>query len=445
MPRILLYTACMPAPEVRPTGYRYRSFRRLHAVLPTLIVAGATAAPSQDLVPHESRAVFNAVREALHEHYYDENLNGLDWGGVEGRYLDQFERARTPEQLRDLIREVLNLVDASHILVSAPDERALTSNILPFVFEHIEGRVFVSGILMPKSGSETSVRFGDEILEVDGADPSSMQPYSLRTNRSPAGNPYFGQSGSIAQVRIRRGDRELTLSLERGRRWSGFDVQRLESHRSGIGVVRLLSIGGDPADMDATLAEAFQHRALVLDLRNNGGGIDQVSQPLLSALVGPGREVDIRIPRETDGPLPVVDYAADPPADDSITELLQSGHRVRMLTSDSNRRFRGPVAVLIGPNTQSQAEAVAAVLKHNGRARLYGRRTAGALSGWQYGIALPFRVGGISIPWYNSAFAGGRVSYEGAGVPPDIEIRNSVSDFRTGNDRVLEAALASLQ
>ena len=70
-------------------------------------------APSQDLVPNESQSVFNAVGEALHEHFYDENLNGLDWGAVERRYLGQFEQARTAERLRDLIREVLNLVNAS--------------------------------------------------------------------------------------------------------------------------------------------------------------------------------------------------------------------------------------------------------------------------------------------------------------------------------------------
>ena len=298
---------------------------------------------------------------------------------------------------------------------------------------------------MPKSGDETPVRFGDEIVTVDGADPSVMRPFSLRTNRSPDGNPYFGQSGSIAQVRIRRGDRELTLRLKRGRRWSGFDVQRVDSHRSGVGVVRLLSIGGDPADMDTTLAEAFRHRAVVLDLRNNGGGIDQVSQPLLSTLMGPGREVEIRIPRESNGPLAVVDYAVDPPDDAAITELLNSGRRVRMLTSDSDRRFRGPVAVLIGPNTQSQAELVAAALKHNERARLYGRRTAGAINGWQLGISLPHGVGAISVPWFNCAFAGGRIYYDGVGVPPDIEIRNSAADFRVGYDRVLEAALAGLR
>lgn len=434
----------MPDPAVLPTGSRYRSGGRFRAVLPILVVVAATLAPSQDLAPHESRSVLNAVREALREHFYDENLNGLDWEAVERRYLGQFEQARTAERLRDLIRDVLNLVDASHTLVSAPEERALTSNILPFVFERIEGHVFVSGVLMPKLGAETPVRFGDEIVAVDGADPSGMQPFSLRTNRSPAGNPYFGQSGSIAQVRIRRGDRELTLSLKRGRRWTGFDVQRVDSHRSGVGVVRLLSIGGNPADMDTTLAEAFKHRALVLDLRNNGGGIDQASQPLLSALMGPGREVEIRIPRESDGPLPVADYAADPPDDAAITELLNNGRRVRMLTSDSERRFRGPVAVLIGPNTQSQAELVAAALKHNGRARLYGRRTAGALNGWQLGIKLPHGVGGLSVPWFNCAFAGGRVYYEGVGVPPDIEIRNSVADFRAGYDRVLETTLAGL-
>ena len=97
------------------------------------------------------------------------------------------------------------------------------------------------------------------------------------------------------------------------------------------------------------------------------------------------------------------------------------------------------------PNTLSQAEIVTAALKHNDRVRLYGRRTSGTSNGWQYGIGLPHGVGVIAVPWHNSAFAGGRVVYEGIGIPPDIEIRNSVADFRAGYDRVLEAALADLR
>ncbi len=271
-----------------------------------------------------------------------------------------------------------------------------------------------------------------------------MQPFTLRTNRSPIGNPYFGAAGSTAVVLVRRGARELTVQLERRRRWSGFKTQTLRSLPGDIAVLRLLTVG-DPVNLRTLLAEAFTHRALVLDLRNNGGGVDQASQPLLSALLGPGRVVDIRIPREIGDPFPVVDYDADPPDYADINDLLKSGHRVRMLTYEPVMRYEDAVAVLIGPNAQSQAEAVAAALKHNGRARLYGRRTAGAVNGSQLGIALPHGVGGISVPWYNSGFGDSQTEYEGVGVPPDVEIRNNVSDFAIGRDRVLEAALADLR
>lgn len=160
--------------------------------------------------------------------------------------------------------------------------------------------------------------------------------------------------------------------------------------------------------------------------------------------LGPGREVDIRIPRESEVSLPVTDYNADPPDFGAITDLLKSGHRVRMLTHDSVLRFEGPVAVLIGPATQSQAEIIAAALKHNDRAKLFGRRTAGAVNGWQLGISLPHDLGVISVPWFNRAFGGGRVVYEGVGVPPDVEVRSRPQDFETGRDRVLQAALADL-
>ena len=150
----------------------------LRLALLLLVTAAATMSQDQDLTPHQSRDVFNAVGEALHQHFYDEDLNGVDWTAVKGRYLHRFEQEGSAQQLRDLLREVLNLLDASHTGVSSPEERALTSNILPFVFERIDGRVFVSGVLRPKSGSAPPVWFGDEILEVDGAEPSGLQAYS---------------------------------------------------------------------------------------------------------------------------------------------------------------------------------------------------------------------------------------------------------------------------
>ena len=409
-----------------------------------LVWMSALPGLGQDLTSAQKRDVFEAIAQALHERFYDENLNGVDWIAVEEKYLPRFEAAADAAELRGLAREVLNLVDASHMLVSSREERSLSSNVLPFVFEHVDGRAFVSGVLEPTSGNLPAISFGDEILTVDGAAAFAMQPFTLRGNRSPVGNPYFGASGSTASVRLKHKGEERTVELARRRRWGGFKTQTLRSLPGGVALVTLLTIG-QPDALRALLEEAFSHRAVLFDLRNNGGGVDQASQPLLSALLGPGRTVDVRIPRELEGPLPAVDYQANPPDYAEINDLLESGHRVRMLTYEVPARFDGPVAVLIGPNTQSQAEAIAAALKHNGRARLFGQRTAGAVNGSQLGIALPHDVGGISVPWYNSAFADGEVIYEGIGVPPDREVRNSAGDFEDGRDRVLETALAHLR
>ena len=84
-----------------------------------LAIATVVLSQGQHLTGLQKREVFNAISQALHEHFYDEKLNGVDWPSVEKHYLPRFEQAEDARCLRDLAREVLNLVDASHTLVSA--------------------------------------------------------------------------------------------------------------------------------------------------------------------------------------------------------------------------------------------------------------------------------------------------------------------------------------
>jgi carboxyl-terminal processing protease len=77
--------------------------------------------------------------------------------------------------------------------------------------------------------------------------------------------------------------------------------------------------------------------------------------------------------------------------------------------------------------------------KDNGRATLVGETTAGS-SGQPHAVDLGdgFRAW---IGAKRESFPDGR-TFEGVGIAPDIEIRQTAADLRDGNDRVLSGVLA---
>lgn len=103
--------------------------------------------------------------------------------------------------------------------------------------------------------------------------------------------------------------------------------------------------------------------------------------------------------------------------------------------------FDGPVVVLTDTFTSSAAEVFAMAMRAQPRSTLMGERSMGAISdavnrelpnGWVYGVA----VG----DWRN----GDGESFEGVGVPIDVEVLNSPEAFAAGQDQPLRAAFDHL-
>jgi carboxyl-terminal processing protease len=101
-------------------------------------------------------------------------------------------------------------------------------------------------------------------------------------------------------------------------------------------------------------------------------------------------------------------------------------------------RYAGPVVILIGPGTASAAEIFSHVLQFHHRARLIGRRTAGAvIISRLYGLP---GGGQLQVPVTDYVGLDGQ-RLEGRGVTPDVVLPlPDISDLRTGRDPDLEAA-----
>jgi carboxyl-terminal processing protease len=97
------------------------------------------------------------------------------------------------------------------------------------------------------------------------------------------------------------------------------------------------------------------------------------------------------------------------------------------------------VAVLIDELSMSASEVLAQGLRDAGRARVFGRRSAGAVLASTV-ERLP-NGDGFQYPTARFEFPSGAV-VEGVGVVPDVETRPTRETLLTGRDVVLDAAVA---
>ena len=190
--------------------------------------------------------------------------------------------------------------------------------------------------------------------------------------------------------------------------------------RTPVAYVRLADFSEGAGDeLHRVVSERLHKRAkaVVLDLRGNGGG-------LLDEAV---KAASVFIP---EGPVVITDGRSRP-----RHVLKANGDAIST---------RVPVAVLVDGGTASAAEIVAGALKDRHRAQLVGTPTFGKgvfqeIEPLDNGGALDITVGEYFTPSGKNLGGGG--TKRGAGLQPNVVVRQRAG---SRDDRALEAALALL-
>ena len=191
---------------------------------------------------------------------------------------------------------------------------------------------------------KAGLRPGDVVLKVGGTD-----LHGLSTDA--AGNLIRGRAGTSIALTIQRGGDQLTVSVLR----EPIVIPSVRSVALGGGVlyIRIYSFGDSTAgDFDRALKDGLAGgaRAVVLDLRDDGGGFIDAARDVVSQFVSSGEVFELR------------DHA---------------GHVDRRDVLGSPPDPALPLVVLVNANTASASEIVAGSLEKHGRARLVGTVTFG--------------------------------------------------------------------
>jgi carboxyl-terminal processing protease len=268
---------------------------------------------------------------------------------------------------------------------------------------------------------QAGVQPGDVILAVDAQDVSHASAASLSTALN-------GSAGSSVDLTVDRGNGPQDVTVMRGSYY--FPPLTGRVLPDGTGYLRLSTfvVPGTSlpdrtevlADLDHSLDDfdAQGVHAVVLDLRDNGGGSEQMADELLGRFL--------------------------PETARSVYEHDERGHESYDIASGREHTRQLPMAVLVNGGSASASEITAAALREAQRAILVGQKTAGALASSEL---LPLPNGGaLQVAVAAASTPDAHTDIDGVGINVDITASDSrsVDDYRSGRDPQLDAAIGAL-
>ncbi|RMF72378.1 MAG: hypothetical protein D6738_11385 [Acidobacteria bacterium] len=240
---------------------------------------------------------------------------------------------------------------------------------------------------------------------------------------------------------------------------------RFERLAGDIGYLELRRMRGFRA-FTAFLEHTFRDirerpvRGLVIDLRRNGGGSTAIGDALLAYITDRPYRMIARMELKASRRKKEWLESQFIPRALRWLPLLYLQRDVRRVWSardgslvtweidprppeENPLRYRGPVCVLIGPQTFSSAQKLANAIKDYRLATLIGQETGGIPNA--FGEAYDFRLPNTRLVARASTKRYVRANGDRSwtrGILPDIEVIPTPEDERAGRDPVLDAALA---
>ena len=311
-------------------------------------------------------------------------------------YINKY-LAEHPEEMYNVLNDILSLLDTHSMYLSSEEYSQGFSTLEGFVgigvgMQETTAGVQITEVMRFSSAEEAGLAIGDVISAVDGADATGM------TNAEVA-ERLRGEEGTAVSVTVRRMGHELTFTCMR-RQVNQIYVSN-KTMSPGVEYIKVSAMGSEN-DWTA-FSEIWQGldekntRAVILDLRGNGGGVIDVALKMADAMT------------EEEG-------------------VYLAGTRWRADMGGLERTYStggglplNKIVVLVDGGTASAAELLAGSLQDTGAATLVGEKTYGKGQGQYHfdlinGDKLVITTLELELPRQGS--------YEGVGLTPDLQIEN---------------------
>lgn len=198
---------------------------------------------------------------------------------------------------------------------------------------------------IPDSPAEKAgIKAGDIIVSVDGVE-YGYEEFNIIADH------IKGKAGTNVKLVIERDGKKMDFEIKREKIEINPITTKILDNK--IGYLNLPSFDTDSADkfkekVDELLKQDAE--SLIIDLRNNGGGIVDESTEIADYFLDKGK---------------------------TIMTTKDNKNNEEVTTSKSNKIYDLPVVILVNENTASASEILTASLKDNGKAKVIGTKTYG--------------------------------------------------------------------
>ena len=233
---------------------------------------------------------------------------------------------------------------------------------------------------------KAGIKTGDFLVKIDGVEYTGDE-------MTQASNKIKGEEGTKVTLEILRGEETLTFEIERQK--INTNPVYADVIDGNIGYLGISSFDEGVAEDFKTKFQSLKEKgitSLIIDLRDNGGGIVDEATKIVDYIVPKGKEILITV---------------DKNKNEEITK------------AEEDVLIDMPIVVLVNASSASASEIMAGALKDLGEATIVGTKTYGK------GIIQQFlslsNGGGLKIT-IEEYYTPNRTKINGVGITPDIEV-----------------------
>lgn len=303
--------------------------------------------------------------EAVRKNYFDPTYGGVDFNAAYAAAQQKITNAGSVREGYEAVAEMLQKLNDSHTFFIPPQQ--------PFTVEQgwdnqlIGDKAFVSYVKKGSDAEARGLKAGDEIMELENVRPTRANWDDLRYRikiltprsslhvvvRSPKEQPRLVVVPSIVKQRAAQFD------LTSNEYWIyvhqfDSDMEKYKSRimtTNDVMIVKLATFEHKDDQFDDEFRKANKNKALILDLRGNGGG----AESLLLRLLGNVFDHDV-----------------------TVGDLVGRS-KSKPITAKARHAFSGKLIVLVDSESASASEVYARVIQLEKRGTVIGDQTAGAV------------------------------------------------------------------
>jgi tricorn protease len=371
----------------------------------------------------EFSEMFEQSWRSIADHFYDAKHHGVDWRSVREKYQPAVKHVTMKEDLYALISLMVGELNASHLGISGlnrfPDE--VTADLGVLFDESYKGPGFkiaelVKGGPVDKRG--LNLKVGDILTGIDRTELTDKANLSQLLNNKVnemvlldiTSNPSDPKAKRRVEIQATTRDQMNDLMY---RRWINKNAENVSKLSKGtLGYIHIPSMDetGVEQFVRSLYSDNFDKEAIVLDVRNNGGGFthDQILNYL----------------------------GAKPHA---IFKQRDGGEGLVMRSYD--RKWTKPLVLLVNNRSYSDAEIFPNGFRTLGLGKVVGQPTGGLVIGTSPTRLIDgstFRIPRTGV-WTVKG-----TNMEKEGVLPDVVVDANPEELANGNDPQLSKAVELL-